>query len=132
MYPEAINPQNKKIGQEGQGMMEEVKEWSIDEMLSRTAASLERNGFKTVRVSDRKEALRWLLSNIPTEAKVGVGGSGSEVARQNIILYGENKAVDQEVVKTGIIGAGDRLAARVRTSDGGSDTCEVWVSYVEI
>ena len=75
MYPEAINLQSKKIGQEGQGMMEEVKEWYIDEMLSRTATSLEKNGFKTVRVSDRKEALRWLLSNIPTEAKVGVGGS---------------------------------------------------------
>lgn len=56
-------------------MMEEVKEWYIDEMLLRTVASLERNGFKTMRVSNRKEALQWLLSSIPTEAKVGVGGS---------------------------------------------------------
>lgn len=56
-------------------MMEEVKDWYIDEMLSRTVASLERNGFKTMQASNRKEALQWLLSTIPVEAKVGVGGS---------------------------------------------------------
>jgi L-lactate utilization protein LutB len=55
--------------------MGDVNEWYIDEMLSRTVASLERNGFKTIRASNRKEALQWLLSTIPVEAKIGVGGS---------------------------------------------------------
>lgn len=55
--------------------MEDVRDWHVDKVLSRTAASLEKNGFKTKRVPDRHEALQWLLSTIPVGAKVGIGGS---------------------------------------------------------
>jgi L-lactate utilization protein LutB len=55
--------------------MDRVREWYVDEMLSRTVVSLERNGFLTICVHTREEALQWLLSTIPIEATVGVGGS---------------------------------------------------------
>ncbi|MBL7118749.1 lactate utilization protein [Candidatus Bathyarchaeota archaeon] len=56
-------------------MMEDVKEWYVGKVVSRTLSSLDRNGFKAKRVADREEALQWLLSVIPAGARVGVGGS---------------------------------------------------------
>jgi L-lactate utilization protein LutB len=56
-------------------MMEDVKKWYQDTVVEKTLSSLEKNGFKTKDVNDREEALRWLLSNIPPDAEVGVGGS---------------------------------------------------------
>ncbi len=55
--------------------MEDVKEWYLNKVVTRTLSSLEKNGFKAEQVADRKEALRWLMSRISADARVGVGGS---------------------------------------------------------
>jgi len=56
-------------------MMEDTKDWYTEEILSLVASSLERNGFEAKQIPDRQEALRWLLSTIPIDASVGIGGS---------------------------------------------------------
>lgn len=56
-------------------MMEDVKKWHEDTVVEKTLSSLEKNGFKTKELSNREEALQWLLSTIPPNAEVGVGGS---------------------------------------------------------
>jgi len=55
--------------------MGDAREWYLGKIVERTILSLEKNGFKAAQVTDRKEALRCLLSRIPSEAGVGVGGS---------------------------------------------------------
>ena len=55
--------------------MREEKKWFNDHRIQRTAKALESNGFKTIIVSDKSEALNEALQLIPEKAKVGIGGS---------------------------------------------------------
>jgi len=55
--------------------MSEVKTWYTSQRIKRTLAALERNGFQTFFASTRGEALERVLSLIPSNAKVGIGGS---------------------------------------------------------
>jgi L-lactate utilization protein LutB len=55
--------------------MREEKKWFNDHLIQRTVKALESNGFKTVIVSDKNEALKEVLQLIPEKAKVGIGGS---------------------------------------------------------
>lgn len=47
----------------------------MDERIERTMAALERQGFSTLFVSSREEALKKVLGMIPPDAEVGIGGS---------------------------------------------------------
>lgn len=55
--------------------MREEKKWFNNYLIQRTAKALESNGFKTIIVSDKNEALSEVLKLIPEKAKVGIGGS---------------------------------------------------------
>jgi L-lactate utilization protein LutB len=55
--------------------MREEKKWFNDHLIQRTVKALESNGFKTVIVSDKNEALKEVLQLIPEKAIVGIGGS---------------------------------------------------------
>jgi L-lactate utilization protein LutB len=55
--------------------MREEKKWFNDHLIQRTVKALESNGFKTVLVSDKNEALKEALQLVPEKAKVGIGGS---------------------------------------------------------
>jgi len=55
--------------------MREVETCHIDPKIQKTLAALERNGFQTFFASNRNEALEKVLSLIPPNAKVGIGGS---------------------------------------------------------
>ncbi len=56
-------------------ILREEKKWFNDHRIQRTAKALESNGFKTIIVSDKSEALNEALQLIPEKAKVGIGGS---------------------------------------------------------
>ena len=58
-------------------MMYEVKKWYEDQKVQRTLAALGRNGFQTFFVPTRSEALDKVLSLIPSDARVGIGGSST-------------------------------------------------------
>lgn len=53
----------------------EGKTWYMDQKIQRTLVALKKNGFQTFFVSTRAEALDKVLSLIPSNADVGVGGS---------------------------------------------------------
>ena len=53
----------------------ESKKWVMDGKIERTLTALKRNGFKTIFVQNRRDALESLLKLIPSKARVGVGGS---------------------------------------------------------
>ena len=55
--------------------MREEKKWFSDHPIQRTVKALEGNGFKTILVSDKNEALKEALQLIPEKAEVGIGGS---------------------------------------------------------
>jgi len=55
--------------------MREVKTWYTNQRIQRTLAALEKNGFQTFFAPTISEALEKLLSLIPSNAKVGIGGS---------------------------------------------------------
>ncbi len=55
--------------------MREEKKWFNDYRIQRTAKALESNGFKTIIVSDKNEALSEVLKLIPEKTKIGIGGS---------------------------------------------------------
>jgi len=57
--------------------MREVKLWHTSQRIQRTLAALEKNGFRTFFASTRSEALEKVLSLIPSNAKVGIGGSAT-------------------------------------------------------
>jgi len=53
----------------------EAKTWYTDQKIQKTLAALEKNGFQTFLVPTRAEALDKVLSLIPSDADVGIGGS---------------------------------------------------------
>ena len=55
--------------------MDEVEKWYTNQRIQRTMVALEKNGFQTFFMSTRSEALEKVLSLIPPNAKVGIGGS---------------------------------------------------------
>jgi L-lactate utilization protein LutB len=55
--------------------MREVKTGYASKRIQRTLAALEKNGFQAFFASTRSEALEKVLSLIPSNARVGVGGS---------------------------------------------------------
>lgn len=55
--------------------MHEVKSWFIDQRTKRTLTALKKNCFQTFFTSTKNEALDKMLSLIPPNAKVGIGGS---------------------------------------------------------
>jgi len=55
--------------------LHEVKRWFTDQRVQRTLAALEKNGFQTFFASTKDEALDKVLSLIPSNASVGIGGS---------------------------------------------------------
>jgi len=55
--------------------MHEAEIWHLDQKIQRTLAALEKNGFQTFFVETKSEALDKVLSLIPSNADVGVGGS---------------------------------------------------------
>lgn len=57
--------------------MREVKRWYTNQMIQRTLAALEKNGFQTFFAPTTNEALEKVLSLIPSNAKVGIGGSNT-------------------------------------------------------
>lgn len=57
--------------------MREVEMWYNNQRIKRTLAALEKNGFQTFFAKTKSEALERVLSLIPSNAKVGVGGSVS-------------------------------------------------------
>lgn len=56
-------------------IVHQVKRWYADQKIRRTLAALKRNGFQTFFVSTRADALDKVLSLIPSNADVGIGGS---------------------------------------------------------
>jgi len=58
-------------------LMREVKTWFTNQRIQRTLAALEKNGFQTFFASTRSEALEKVLSLIPSNANVGIGGSAT-------------------------------------------------------
>ena len=57
--------------------MREVKRWYTNQTIQRTLAALEKNGFQTFFAPTTNEALEKVLSLIPSNAKVGIGGSNT-------------------------------------------------------
>jgi L-lactate utilization protein LutB len=57
--------------------MHEVKRWFIDQRIQRTLTALEKNGFQTFFVPTKDKALDKVLSFIPSNANVGIGGSAT-------------------------------------------------------
>lgn len=55
--------------------MHEVKTWFAEQRIQRTFAALKKNGFQAFFVSTKDEALDKVLSLIPSNANVGIGGS---------------------------------------------------------
>lgn len=55
--------------------MYDAKTWYKDQKIKRTLATLEKNGFQTFFVETKSKALDKVLSLIPSNADVGVGGS---------------------------------------------------------
>ena len=55
--------------------MHEVKTWFTDQRIQRTLAALEKNGFQTFFVPTKDKVLDKVLSLIPSNANVGIGGS---------------------------------------------------------
>jgi len=55
--------------------MREAETWYKNQRIQRTLAALEKNGFQTFFARTRGEALEKVLSLIPSNAKVGIGGS---------------------------------------------------------
>jgi L-lactate utilization protein LutB len=53
----------------------EARDWYSERILEVTLKNLEKNGFATLCVSTKEEALKEVLKMIPIDAKVGVGGS---------------------------------------------------------
>lgn len=89
--------------------LHEVKKWYIDQKISRTLTALKRNGFKTFFVASRKDALEKLLTLIPSEAKVGIGGSvtireiglvDALLARGNRVFHHWQEGLSSEEVTT--------------------------------
>jgi len=83
--------------------------WYIEQMMSRTRAALERNGFQSFITQTRQEALQKALSIIPVEATVGVGGSVTirEIGliqalteRGNTVVQHWNEAVSKIQLRT--------------------------------
>ncbi len=75
--------------------MHEAKMWYIDQKIQRTLTALEKNGFQTFFLATRQDACEKVLSLIPLNAVVGVGGSitireinliDSLSARGNIVI----------------------------------------------
>ena len=58
-------------------LMREVKTWYTNQRIQRTLAALEKNGFQTFFALTRSEALEKVLSLIPSNANVGIGGSAT-------------------------------------------------------
>lgn len=55
--------------------MHEAKIWYIDQKIQRTLTALKKNGFQTFFFATRRDACEKVLSLIPLNAVVGVGGS---------------------------------------------------------
>lgn len=55
--------------------MSEVKEWLLDKKVKKVLKALTDNGFQAFFVDTRNEALEKILSLIPPNAKIGIGGS---------------------------------------------------------
>lgn len=55
--------------------MFEAKKWYVDQRIRKTLDSLEKNGFQTFFASTGRDALNKVLDLIPSDAKVGIGGS---------------------------------------------------------
>lgn len=55
--------------------MREIKTWYSGQKIKRTLAALEKNGFQTFFAPTKSEALEMVLSLIPSNATVGIGGS---------------------------------------------------------
>jgi L-lactate utilization protein LutB len=55
--------------------MQELKQWHLEKRITRTLNSLKKNGFNTLYASNRKEATKKILTLIPPNSLVGVGGS---------------------------------------------------------
>jgi hypothetical protein len=87
--------------------MHEAKKWYIDQKISRALAALEKNGFQTFFASSGKAALEKVLTLIPPEAKVGIGGSvtireigliDALLARGNQVFHHWQKGISSEEV----------------------------------
>lgn len=55
--------------------LHEAKMWYIDQKIQRTLTALKKNGFQTFFLATRRDACEKVLSLIPLDAVVGVGGS---------------------------------------------------------
>jgi len=55
--------------------MNEVEVWYKNQKIFRTLTALEKNGFQTFFAKTKGEALEKVLSLIPSNAKIGIGGS---------------------------------------------------------